>query len=77
MANERNALDVLADRMRKYIDEAHQSWSFRHDALMAQRIVAELAKADYIYAADPVTNNCVKLQLEAFKNCRAIAEGEE
>ena len=39
-----------------------------------QRIVAELAKADSIYDADPVNNNCVNLQLEAFKKCRAIAK---
>lgn len=55
---------LIADR---HVDAVNKSY----------RIIDELAKADFIYSANPVNNDRVKLRFEAFKKCRAIAEGGE
>lgn len=74
IGEERNALAELAGRLKPYGNK-HLHFLIDYDDMdKAYRIIEELAKFESAYAADPVNNNCVKLRLDAYENCRAIAE---
>ena len=78
MADTKNALAKLAECLSNDAEYLYgNNDKASEDVSKAQRIVAELANADFAYANDPVSNNCVKLRLDAFIKCRAIAEEGE
>ena len=69
----KNTLAELAEDLEEIVRDTKSDF-YTTAISKAQRIVAELAKVDSTYVADPVNNNICNMAYNALVEIRAIAE---